>query len=211
MKAKLIKVKDYYYLQELSAEHIVGSQCERTLGDTDGNGEYGKLSKQNCDAIFGVTDVEKLAKMHHKLQYIEAYNPDIEPYVIADYKAGFNKAMSLNKDNVFTLDDVMLAWQAGAMSRSIIDANWLGYIRDIKLKEHKESYKENVKPVSLQQPTEIEVEIEMEWITTKTFCDTCNKVMYPDYRCEDKTCFNWQPKLDSEGCLILKRVTGAAN
>jgi hypothetical protein len=58
----------------------------------------------------------------------------------------------------------------------------------------------------LQQPSEIEVEIEMEWITTKTFCDTCNKVMYPDYRCEDKTCFNWQPKLDSSGCLTLKKI-----
>ena len=179
MKAKLIKVKDYYYLQELSAEHIVGSQCERTLGDTDGNGEYGKLPKQNCDAIFGVIDVEKLAKMHHKLQYIEAYNPDIEPYVIADYKAGFNKAMELMKDKLFTLKDLETAWD-----RSV------DYRRN---PIHENSFGECVK--SLQQPSEIEVEIEMDFIPA------------------DRAPNGWDtfPKLDSNGRLILKRVTGAAN
>jgi hypothetical protein len=80
--------------------------------------------------------------MHHKLQYIEAYNPDIEPYVVADYTAGFNKAMELMKDK--------LTW--------------------------------------FKQPTEIEVEIEM-W-----FHGTRHKKG------------EWIPKLDSEGCLVLKRV-----
>jgi hypothetical protein len=106
-----------------------------------------KLSKQNCDEIFGVTDVEKLAKIHHKLQYIDAYNPDIEPYVVADYTAGFNKAMELMKDK--------LTW--------------------------------------FKQPTEIEVEIEMDTIN-----DGLDEMAQPQYA--------KVPKLDSEGCLKLKKI-----
>jgi hypothetical protein len=129
-----------------------------------------KLSKQNCDEIFGVVDVEKLAKMHHKLQYIEAYNPDIEPYVVADYTAGFNKAMELMKDK--------LTW--------------------------------------FKQPTEIDVVIEMEDDFNQ--CDGCKSGhdvndfgmhVYPDstraYMVCQKAKYK-KPKLDSEGCLVLKRV-----
>ena len=110
-----------------------------------------KLSKQHCDELFGVVDVEKLAKMHHKLQYIEAYNPDIEPYVVADYTAGFNKAMELNKDKVFTVEQIIEAFEAGRKR----GMDW-------------ELGKNNTHPIcsefiqSLQQPTEIEVTFDPE-------------------------------------------------
>jgi hypothetical protein len=174
MKAKLIKVEDVYRLVE-STKH--GNQIIAT-SDLDYQKTWSdrcqKLSKQNCDEIFGVTDVEKIADRHTFGQRNHEWKAYVE---------GFNKAMELNKDKMFTLEQMHKAIRLACSD-----------------------YSGNIIDEVTQQPSEIEVEIEMEWITTKTFCDTCNKVMYPDYRCEDKTCFNWQPKLDSSGCLILKRV-----
>lgn len=101
MKAKLIKHTDgTYILSHNPSGWCIGSTDYEYISKHKGEQIVSKLSKQNCDELFGVVDVEKLAKMHHKLQYIEAYNPDIEPYVVADYTAGFNKAMELMKDKL---------------------------------------------------------------------------------------------------------------
>jgi hypothetical protein len=207
MKAKLIKVKDYYYLQELSAEHIVGSQCERTLGDTDGNGEYGKLSKQNCDAIFGVVDVWSagLEIELDKLPYTKhlddgQYNDGQVAGFELGAEWGYNKAMELNKDKLFTEEQMFRMFLFG---HSLSEAIKRGVIED---KPMGEIFNDRIQ--FLQQPSEIEVEIEMEdsllakprQITGSfTAFKSLERVVFPT------------PKLDSNGCLILKRVTGAAN
>lgn len=94
MRGKLIKTKNQYILS-VNDEDL--HKFESAI-DTDEYGwviadEYGvdilKLSKQNCDEIFGVVDVEKLA---------EEYDPN---YAITDisngfhFIEGFNKAMEL--------------------------------------------------------------------------------------------------------------------
>jgi hypothetical protein len=58
---------------------------------------------------------------------------------------------------------------------------------------------------SLQQPTEIEVEIEME---NYGYCEGCRKVGM--YHCAHADTCGYaetreRPKLDKDGCLILKR------
>jgi hypothetical protein len=170
MKAKLIKKGDEYILNP----SIVGH----------------KLSKQNCDEIFGVFDVEKLA-----MDWRESTGyHDADSY---SYILGFNKAVELNKDKVFTLEEVMLAWDAGVMSRSILDM-FSGGLYVKHLKEHRDSYCQ-----SLQQPTEIEVEIEL-------ICphpsDTYRCGI--KYGCDEDGCNHPDqvPYLDSEGCLILKKI-----
>ena len=91
MAAKLYK-REVNYLLENEEGIIIASTSTK-----DGNN---KLSKQNCDEIFGVVDVEKLA---------EEYDTN---YAITDisngfhFIEGFNKAMELNKDKVFTLEDM---------------------------------------------------------------------------------------------------------
>jgi hypothetical protein len=76
MKAKLIKT-DVNYLLEDSKGVVIGSTSTK---------EINKLSKQNCDEIFGVVDVEKLAE--------ESWGDKISsPY--HSYIEGFNKAMEL--------------------------------------------------------------------------------------------------------------------
>jgi hypothetical protein len=169
MKAKLIKTGSDYLLRDMG-----GNVLAITNGTTEGR----KLSKQNCDEIFGVVDVEKLAieyDLYEKINFVGQTRA---------YKAGFQKAMELNKDKLFTLEDMMNCWN-----------------KALKFQDHKQTFGEYIQ--SIQQPTEIEVEIEM-------ICphpmDTYRCGL--QYGCDGDGCNhpNQIPYLDSEGCLILKKI-----
>ena len=161
MKAKLIKERNYYDLYRINED---GKKV--TFASTQDYKQ--KLSKKNCDEIFGVVDVEKLAEEN-------THDCDTSGCYPADYFiAGFNKAMELNKDKVFTEDDVNLAFVLG---------------------KNKDESRVNKLINSRLQPTEMEVMIVMEEISS-TYLVTIGEV---------KTT-RLEPKLDSEGCLILKRV-----
>jgi len=124
------------------------------------------LSKQNCDEIFGVVDVEKLA-----MDWRESTGyHDADSY---SYILGFNKAMELNKDKVFTLEDVRKAFNKGYLMKF----------------NPSDEYTETLTGLVqfIQQPTEIEVEVVMDI-------------------CGDKVYAVPEPKIDENGCLILKRV-----
>jgi hypothetical protein len=165
MKAKLIKKGDEYILNP----SIVGH----------------KLSKQNCDEIFGVTDVEKLAD-----EYADV-NGDYDGYYgHVGFKNGFNKAMELNKDKVFTLEDMKRAFSRG---------------KDLTAKERFmfTEWEAFTKLVDSIQPTEIEVEIVMEEpLVAKS------RQIHGEFVANEivKSTIFPKPKLDSEWCLILKRV-----
>jgi len=172
MKAKLIKNDIGYHLwlnlETKEQEHIASDNPVIDNWGVDLR-KY-KLSKQNCDEIFGVVDVEKLA-----MDWRESTGyHDADSY---SYILGFNKAIELNKDKVFTVEDV----------KKIVEMS-----RDIKYVTF--SIDELIS--SLQQPTEIDVEIEME-DDKDTLVDNVEQFLK---ELGDK------PKLDSEGCLILKRV-----
>jgi hypothetical protein len=152
------------------------------LGDTDGNGEYGKLSKQNCDDIFGVVDVEKLAEKEYPKTSSWKVEEEFDP-IRRGFIEGFNKAMELNKDKVFTEEDMILfaeycrdnAVREGTYG-SGFTGNW-ELRSEQKIVDTKWLFN---KFQSTQQPTEIEVTFDPE-------------------------------EKYSNGCLILKRVTGPAN
>jgi len=157
MKAKLIKRYngDFYLIDEnnkITSHH--------------------HLSKQNCDEIFEIVDVEKLAEetlFEFGKKPIKSNINDIKFGI----KVGLEKAMELNKDKVFTLEDMMNCWN-----------------KALKFQEHKQTFGEYIQ--SLQKPTEIEVEIEME------------EILQLKKRAGGFTNMG-KPKLDSEECLILKR------
>lgn len=139
MKGKLIKT-DVNYLLEDNKGVVIGSTSTK---------EINKLSKQNCDEIFGVVDVEKLAEDFAKYHSIYPTAQDDTEY---GFKNGFNKAMEL------------------------------------------------------YQPTEIEVMIEME---NYGYCEGCRKAGM--WHCAHADTCGYsetreRPKLDSEGCLILKKI-----
>ena len=124
-----------------------------------------KLSKQNCDDIFGVIDVEKIADRHTFGQR----NHEWKAYI-----KGFSKAMELMKDKVFTLEQMHKAIRLACSE-----------------------YSGNIIDEVTQQPSEIEVEIEMEPYRMSDFVEDGNT--HPSGVIE-------RPKLDSEGCLILKKI-----
>jgi hypothetical protein len=167
MKGKLIK-EVYFYGLKID-DKIVG------LCDLDTNKILNypyKLSIQNCDEIFGAVDVEKLAE--EEIPYSSSTTINVQRM---RFIHGFNKAMELNKDKLFTLEQVLDAFYAGWISK------------DKTYPEAQKSYKGYLER-HVMQPTEIEVEVEMNRIPA------------------DLAPGGWDvfPKLDSQGCLILKRV-----
>jgi hypothetical protein len=176
-KAKLIKT-DVNYLLE-NSEGVVIASTSLNKGGL-------KLSKQNCDEIFGVVNVEKLADEITK-EYATLTPKAFKRGVVL----GINKAMELSKDKVFTLKNVVeLASifisnpieKSGKTTQELVDS----YIQ------------------SLQQPTEIEVKIVMEYVGK---CNGNNdNGCFQDSSGHNCGCFNKQPKIDSENCLILKKI-----
>jgi hypothetical protein len=80
--------------------------------------------------------------------------------------------MELNKDKVFTLEDITIAYNTGYQDGSRNENYWDNLIQ------------------SLQQPTEINVEIVMEDIQ----------------EINTDGVFSLEPNLDSKGQLILKKI-----
>jgi hypothetical protein len=151
----------------------------------------GKLSKQNCDEIFGVVDVELMADFYGasvkgSLDFKFGANKGFED--------GFNKAMELNKDKVFTLEEVHKLLRL------------VHILPNFELEQFEDE--NNVLQIDtfishhIQQPTEIEVEIEL-------ICphplDTYKCGM--QYGCDGDGCNhpNQIPYLDIERCLILTK------
>jgi hypothetical protein len=144
-----------------------------------------KLSKQNCDEIFGVVDVEKLAEDHPLEVSNASHGFGIKDGIVY----GFNKALELNKDKVFTLKDVKQAI-----------FNFANYDR----KTISELDRMDMAITSIQQPTEIEVEIEMEKVVDKT--KVIGAVKGVKGSGDKITTYKSVPKLDENGCLILKKI-----
>lgn len=136
MKAKLIKTENGYGLE--GVEIIAFYSSKRPVHN------HYKLSKQNCDEIFGVVDVEKLAMgydLYEKINFVGQTRA---------YIAGFNKAMELNKDKLFTYNQMVSAITESSISLRLPSL----IIQDL-------------------QSTEIEVEIEMECLDIN--CDGVNR------------------------------------
>jgi len=148
-----------------------------------------KLSKQNCDEIFGVVDVDKLAEedcsIHHP------YHPVHDQTTKATFIRGFNKAMELNKDKQFTLEDMNNAM------------DWI-MTQYFEFHEQPTTGRREQYLESLQQPTEIEVDIEMEKVVDET--KVIGAVKGVKGSGHKITTYKSVPKLDSEGCLILKKI-----
>jgi len=185
MRAKLVKTENGYGLDD--CDIIAFYSKNRPVH------KHYKLSKENCDEIFGVVDVEKWAKEHVdedpslEIGTSEYHNAQV------DFKAGFNKKAELDKDKVFTLEDMK---KAMSFAKDFI--NW-----EIKDEEMIAKYgfscsklnpnnSEDAFIQSLQQPIEIEVEIVMEE-AQENYRDGVSKSILV-------------PKLDTNGFLILKKI-----
>ena len=172
MKAKLIK-------NHFGFEYFLADENGSAIATSDN----GKLSKQNCDEIFGVVDVESLALSKASFFGGTYRNPEGFSDEQVGYLHGFIEAMELNKDKQFTLGDMKRVFNCG---------------RDLESIDRFEDWRTFTHFINSLEPTEIEVEIEME----PCFYDDSLGGFSTSY-VEGKP--KEQLKLDSEGCLILKR------
>lgn len=164
-------------LKKLGDEYKLYGEDDSCIATTQ-ESPHKRLSKQNCDSLFGVVNVEKLAS-----EYAKEANDISAKYgvkVFGDnnstpFKDGFNKAMELQKDKLFTVEDVRKAMSIGLS---------IGYGRQFEIENKSVEIDSYIK--SLQQPNEIEVEIEMDI-------------------CGDKVYEVPEMLLDENGCLILKK------
>jgi hypothetical protein len=170
MKAKLIKDHQEYML--INDERFVIATTDVSMLEVT---DKMKLSKQNCDEIFGVVNVDKWVaeKVDNRFNENDGYHKVV---YVEGLVEGFNKAIELNKDKVFTLEDMLKAYEKGASFGTTKLGNTHYFDELIQ---------------SLQQPTEIEVMIEM--------------VKTPDAMFQFHDVPYSTPKLDSQGCLILTK------
>ena len=178
MKAKLIKVDDIYRL--LREDNLI-------IGTTDK--EYqkafsdhcGLLSLKNCQAIENGYDLDELAVECMKNTINQETGSDTHRLsVMLGFKKGFQKALEILGDKKFTEED---------MIREI--HNWNGHINIYE--EDNGRLSEISKRVKSLQQTEWDVEVEMETCSLNPLDIDCSEIVE-------------RPKLDANGCLILKRV-----
>jgi len=135
---------------------------------------YKKLSKQNCDEIFGIYCPSELSKILTKGER-------------GAFEFGYCLAREHNKDKLFTVEDVRKAMSIGLS---------IGYGRQFEIENKSVEIDSYIK--SLQQPTEIEVEI----VTHVDLAATPTDSRHPDAYLGTDTGI---PFLNENGCLILKK------
>jgi hypothetical protein len=180
MKSLLIKkAKGWYNLYDNKVG--IGSTHEALQGQ--------KLSIKNCDEIFGVFDVEKMAEEYAtsttfiKKGEVPTYKEieDAENISEIAFIVGFNKALDMNKEKVFTLEQV----------HKLLRLVHTLPNRDFEFYEDETNVLQIDAFISahIQEPreTEIEVEVEMDNGSDELYA-------FP------------VPKFDEDGCLILKKI-----
>ena len=151
MGLKLIKTMDdgwpVYTLRREDNRRIATTRWpfdEPSLMIAKGAGiELQKLSHENCDEIFEVVDVQNL--VNEEIILLPESTSIMEKlFTELGFKRGFNKSMELNKDKVFSVEDMKKACSLIFLA--------LGDGGNITTDEVIQSF---------QQPNEIEVEIVM--------------------------------------------------
>ena len=173
---------------------------------------YKKLSKQNCDEIFEIFDVEKLAcdechidiSAYKIIQTLKSGHSKSELQLeskVDGFILGFNKAVALNKDKLFTVDDMISAYHQGANDGASYESACGDHDSYKQMKEARKESEDDYSYFieSLQQPTEIEVEI----VTHVDLAATPTDSRHPDAYLGTDTGI---PFLDENGCLILKKL-----
>jgi hypothetical protein len=180
MKGKLIKT-DVNYLLEVDNNIIASTSLK---------GQGLKLSKQNCDEIFWGVDFDKLKFDYIKKQLNGLDEEERNNYIsfIEDdartFLKGIKFGLQLNQSKRFSEED-------------------LENFRKFQIKEQNFSKSCLDVWLSLQESTEIDVEVEMDTITKTTIVNPIKNIKGSG----DKiTTRDKEFKIDSDGCLVLKKL-----
>ncbi len=186
MKGKLYKTEKENYVL---VDPTKGTYDDGYMLGTSRESQYNKLSIKNCQAIECGYDLDELADEYctHEPKNVKELR-DVN-LIKLGFRNGFNKAMELNKDKLFTLEDIKKAM------------DWM-MTQYFEFHEQPTIGRRDQYLESIQQPTEIDVEIEMRNSRTGNIVKHDSDLEWD----EDGLCDRAIPKLDSEGCLILKKI-----
>jgi hypothetical protein len=175
MKGKLIKDNEGYYALYTNKGIFVS--------DVNGGSVANRLSNKNCEAIANGYDLDELAGEYaNKELNVELTSKAGNFYGFSSsFKEGFQKALSILGDKKFSKNKLLVDFVY-----FLNDRHFNKYMVDT---DEVDLYLE-----SLQQ-TQWDVEIEMEENCPYDYTSRCTQG-----RCDCK-----KPKLDADGCLILKR------
>ena len=176
---KLIKDKEGYYL----CIEENGSNSRKFIATTDGMYVDHILSKENCDEIFGVVNVEEIA-LSKASHFGGTYrNPEGFSDKQVGYLHGFIEGAELNKDKLFTVEDMRKVFNRGYDLPEYLEKDIMNEIFDDYIQ-------------LLQQPKEMEVDVR---------CYIGNGDKESDSFKDPLVTNTGIPKLDENGCLILKK------
>ena len=164
-------------------DYILYSKDKTVLGITSGTIEGRMLSLKNCQAIDNGYDLDELFdEVDESIDYQE--------FDFSSFKLGFKKALEILSDKKFSENEMWNMFYFGDSLKNKIKS---GKIENKHMGEIFDDYIQ-----SLQQ-TEWDVEIVMECPQCKEYgyISECRNV------CNKKFI---QPKLDADGCLILRRI-----
>ena len=136
------------------------------------------LSLKNCQAIERGYDLDELAIESSREYFIK---PIESPIFTFGYEEGFQKALEILGDKKFSEEDISKAYQEG-------------YYDELSLQEVIQSLRQ----------TEWEVEVVMQKIKDET--KIIGSVKGVKGSGSKITTYKSVPKLDADGCLILKRL-----
>lgn len=134
--------------------------------------ELPNIDFNNLEEEFGIINVEKLALENAKLPVNNHKQQDLNTEIWISgarqlgFKEGFNKCLELNKNKLYTEEDMKNCWKSAKTHQD-----------SIRSKEYqinpKKSYSEFIQ--SLQPKTEFEVEVEHTCNGIKREGESCNK------------------------------------
>jgi hypothetical protein len=180
------KVMGSYILHKLEDNVLtILGDSQHTIGGIE---PFYKISHKNCDAIVNGYDLDKLSEKACSSLMIYKDDTDGIPkksleYSLARYKQGFNKALILKKDKMFTLEDMQKAIAFGfdyeGLSEKEISEKY-----NFKIESYNSYSSDSEKFINSLYPREWDVEI---------LTDICGDKVYavPEY------------VLDADGCIIL--------
>lgn len=146
---------------------------------TTDNSPYKKLSLKNCEAIENGYDLDELAKADADLRYNQPGEEDLWLTRVTGIEYGFNLALEILGNKKYSEDDIIDCWET---------AHQAGRFEEKGIAET--NWQTAINYAQSLQQTEWEVEVVMDRIPA------------------DLAPGGWDvfPKLDTDGCLILKIV-----
>ena len=190
MEGKLFKMVEGYTLSLTgSIDDLYGISNKQLAEDH----QLHKLSIKNCDAIangYDLDEIRKLADEDFECELgdgpttNESINSMIKKSNANGAEWGFKKALEILSDKKFSEKDMSKAWSEGYHRKvDELNGNGLRYFD---------------KFIRTLQQTEWDVEVEMECVMG---CQNLILNGENSVCCGDK-----KPKLDADGCLILRRI-----